>query len=206
MTPTKPAGSPIICRSQSITTCSSSVAAGEVAQRHALRADGGGEHLAQDRRRAVVAGEVGEPAGVVPMRHARHDHPAEVVEQRVERLAVDGRRAGNLAADVARGDGGGDRAACRRRAGSRPSSPPARGRGGGIRRGACAKANARPSGRQGGLRSTRRLRCASARGAIVAFLRRSAAPALRRASPQDCCRPAPRARLDGPGPGLLRRG
>ena len=57
--------------------------------RHALRADGGGEHLAQYRRRAVVAGEVGEPAGVVPVRHPRHDHPAEVVEQRVERLAVD---------------------------------------------------------------------------------------------------------------------
>ena len=32
MTPTNSGGRPIICRSQSITTCSSSVAAGEVAQ------------------------------------------------------------------------------------------------------------------------------------------------------------------------------
>ena len=46
------------------------------------------QHLAQDRRRTVVAREVGEPPGMVPMRHAGDDQLAEVVEQRGERLAL----------------------------------------------------------------------------------------------------------------------
>jgi len=64
------------------------------------------EQLAQDGRPGVVAREVGEEAGVVPVGDARHHDVAEIGEDPVPVLGPLGRGGGELRPDVARLDAG----------------------------------------------------------------------------------------------------
>ena len=77
--------------------------------RHALGAERGGEHLSQDGRGTVVAREIGEPAGVIPVGHPGNDDAGEVLNQRLERLTALRRRSRQLPHDVTRSNGGCDR-------------------------------------------------------------------------------------------------
>ena len=53
---------------------------------HALGAEAGRQKLPQDRGRAVVGREVGEPARVLPVGDARHDDLLEILEDRLHGL------------------------------------------------------------------------------------------------------------------------
>ena len=61
------------------------------APQHRLLVERGGQELGEDAGRAAGDGEVGEEAGMVPVRDAGQDDALEVGEDRVERLAVLGR-------------------------------------------------------------------------------------------------------------------
>ena len=115
MTPRNPAGSPRSPRSQSSTTSSSSVAAGEVRQSIALTLSAAAQELAEDAGRGAADREVGEEARVVPVGDAREDHALEVGEDAVERLGILRRRRRQGAPDVPRLHPGQHRVALGRR-------------------------------------------------------------------------------------------
>ena len=79
-------------------TSSSSVAAGDVRQSIALTSSVAANASAAHRHRRGAGREVREEARMVPVRRARHDHPLEVVEDALERLAAPrARRSGSAA-------------------------------------------------------------------------------------------------------------
>ena len=55
---------------------------------HALRAEGGGEHLGENGRRTAVGRKVGEERRVLPVGHPREDDGPEVAEDAFERLRL----------------------------------------------------------------------------------------------------------------------
>jgi hypothetical protein len=100
MTPNHPGPSPSICRSQSSARSSSSVAAGDVFHNIALTFERRHQHLGHHTGRGSRDGEIGEEAGVVPVRHAGQKDALEVVEDRVYRFGSRRRCGGELPGDV----------------------------------------------------------------------------------------------------------
>ena len=88
---------------------------GRRAPQHRLLVERGGQKLREDARLARGNGEVAEEARVVPVGQRRDEHPLEVREDGVERLAMFGGFSGQRPADVAGRHAGQNRVALRPR-------------------------------------------------------------------------------------------
>ena len=88
MTPVNASGRPTIWRSHSMTTSSTSVAAGLVCQLMPCDAEPGRDEVAEHGGEVGVGGEVGEEAGVVPVRDARQDDAVEVGDDAREAVGL----------------------------------------------------------------------------------------------------------------------
>ena len=127
-----PSGSPINFPSQAMTFSSSSVAAGLVCHSMALTPRPADSISPRMDGPLLLAGKVGEKAGVVPVGHAGQDVALEILEDGFHGLALFGGRVGNQGLDVAGPAAWTSPGNGRRDPDSRRSSRRPRGRGGGI--------------------------------------------------------------------------
>jgi len=111
MTPTHAGERSTILRTQSVTTSSTSLSAGEDCQAHGAQA--GADQVTQDARQHGVGGEIAEETGMLPMSQVRHDDRVEVGDAGLERLRTLRRFGGQHRADLAGSGGGLDRPRCK---------------------------------------------------------------------------------------------
>ena len=122
-----------------MTCCSSSVAAGLVAHDMPCTPSPARDQVAEHRRAGGVGREVGEEAGVLPVREAGQRRPGRGRQHGGERLALLGRRGRQRARAPRRGRPASAPAATRPGSSSRRSSRRPRGRAGGTARESCAE-------------------------------------------------------------------
>ena len=106
MTPNRPGGRPSIC-AQPVQDHELQLGGrGRGLPEHAVDVEGGGQHLGQDGGGGGGVGEVGEEAGMVPVREAGDDEPLHVGQDARQRLGPAGGAAGMRGPHVARPDPG----------------------------------------------------------------------------------------------------
>ena len=101
ITPLQAGERPTICRSQSVTTSSTSVTAGLDCHESPITPKPVLTKIGENPRRQGVGGEIAEEARMLPQRQARQDDPIEILDYRAELLRLVRGRGGQGVANLA---------------------------------------------------------------------------------------------------------